>query len=158
MIIWINGSINSGKTTIAKLLGETLEKTAVIEVDELRKFIAHTELQEAIPINLENTLLIAKNFIHHGYTVIIPYPLSENNKKYVEDSLYDSKVELKIFSLSPRLEIALLDRGARKLNDWERDRIKYHYEIGIPELSNSIKIDNSDQKPEETVLEIMTYL
>lgn len=158
MIIWINGSINSGKTTIAKLLGTQFEKPAVIEIDEIRNFISSTELSKAIPINLENTMMITKNFLRHGYTVIIPYPLSENNKEYINDQISGLGIKLMIFSLAPKLEIALSNRGTRKLNNWERDRIKYHYETGVPELSDSIKIDNSDETPEETVSRIMKLL
>lgn len=114
MIIWINGSINSGKTTIAKLLGEKLEKTAVIEIDELRHFISFTSLEEAIPINLENAIMLAKNFIRYGYIVVIPYPLSEKNKEYIQKSLFDTDIEIKIFSLKPSLGVALSDRRERQ--------------------------------------------
>ncbi len=39
MIIFINGSINAGKTTIAKILAEKIPQTANVEIDELRNFI-----------------------------------------------------------------------------------------------------------------------
>jgi hypothetical protein len=39
MIIFISGSINAGKSTIAKLLAKQLPNTALMEVDALREMI-----------------------------------------------------------------------------------------------------------------------
>lgn len=158
MIIWINGSINSGKTTIAKLLRNKFKKAAVIEIDELRNFIESTTLADAISINLESAVLLTKNFIDHEYDVIIPYPLSESNAKYIREKFSEYDNNFFIFSLSPSLETALKNRGSRELTEWEIERIKYHYEIGIPQLSGSIIIDNSEESPEQTVEKISSYL
>ena len=65
MIIFINGSINSGKSTIAKLLTQNIPQTANIEIDSLRHFIDWVEIDKAIPINLENAVLLIKNFVNH---------------------------------------------------------------------------------------------
>ena len=51
MIILLNGSINSGKTTVAKQLIQLLPRTAHVEVDDLREFIRFLPLAEAIPLN-----------------------------------------------------------------------------------------------------------
>lgn len=71
MIIFINGSINSGKSTVAKILVDKLPKTAHIEVDDLRKAIRWMSLEESIPINLENTASLIKNFVKRGINVIV---------------------------------------------------------------------------------------
>lgn len=55
-----------------------------------------------------------------------------------------------VFTLSPELEKALTNRGNREITEEEKDRIKYHYEIGINTPSFGEIIDNSEQTPEET--------
>ena len=90
--------------------------------------------------------------------MIIPYPLSESNKEYMQNAFSKLETDFTIFSLAPSLEIALQNRGSRELDDWELDRIKYHYKIGISKLSDSIIIDNSNQTPEETVSTILEKL
>lgn len=39
MIIFINGSINSGKTTVAKILAREFSNIALVEIDSLREMI-----------------------------------------------------------------------------------------------------------------------
>ena len=56
MIVFINGSINSGKSTLAKLLADKLGNCAVLEIDNLREFIEWMPIEKAISINLENAI------------------------------------------------------------------------------------------------------
>ncbi len=39
MIIFINGPINSGKTTVAKILSSKIPNTVNVEIDNLHEFI-----------------------------------------------------------------------------------------------------------------------
>lgn len=160
MIIWINGTINSGKTTISKLLAEKIANTAHIEVDKLREFIEFMPLSdEVIEISLDNAVSIIKNFIVKGLNVIISYPLSMKNYEKIARELAEVVDKIVIITLSPKLESVLRNRGSRELNAWETERIKYHYSTGLnkPKFP-SIVIDNSDQTPEETVAEILKRL
>ena len=51
------------------------------------------------------------------------------------------------------------NRGSRELSEWEKERIKHHYESGINKPQyGSIVIDNTNQTPEETVAEIMKQI
>lgn len=157
MIIFINGSINSGKSTVSKIIADKLGNTAVIEIDDLRNFIEWMPLDMAIPINLENALALIGVFINKGLNVIIPYPLSKNNYDYFIKNLHDID-DIKVFTLSPNLETALMNRGSRELDDWEKDRIKYHYEIGINKPDFGVIIDNSNETPDQTVEKILDKL
>lgn len=157
MIIFINGSINSGKSTVSKILADKLGNTAVLEIDDLRNFIEWMPLEMAIPINLENALALIRVFVNKGLNIIIPYPLSKNNYDYFLKNLNDIN-EIKVFTLSPKLEIALTNRGSRELDDWEINRIKYHYEIGIHQPDFGVIIDNSNDTPEQTVDQILKKL
>lgn len=151
MIIFINGSINSGKSTIAKLLAESIGKTANIEVDKIRDFVDWMPLEQSIPLNLKNTVDLIKNFVESGLNVVIPYPLSLKNYEYFVDNLKNIDQKIRVFTLAPKLEKVLLNRGSRELDEWEINRIKHHYETGIHNPSFGKIIDNSDQTPEETL-------
>lgn len=155
MIIFINGSINSGKTSVAKALIGKLENTAHIEIDSLREFIENENLEKAIPINIENTILVGKNLLKHKYNLIISYPLPLHRTKELVDAFKEFDKEIYYFSLSPKLEKVLEDRGQRELTDAERERIKYHYEKGINDPGFGITINNSEQSVNETAEEIL---
>lgn len=158
MIIFLNGSINSGKSTVAKILTRELENTALLEIDDLRQMISWMPIDQAIPINLENAISVIRNFSKRGLNVIVPYPLSQKNYEYITDSLKDVDDQKYFFTLAPSLEKAITNRGARELDDQEKDRIAYHYNIGIQSPSFGEIIDNSDQSPEETARIILAKI
>lgn len=153
MVIFISGSINSGKTTIAKLLKQKIPDIAHIEVDDLRAFIDWLPLEESISINLDNTALIINSFSKRNISSIVTYPLNKDEFEYLTDKI-KSKETVYFFSLNPELNTALSNRG-RELTDWERQRIKHHYQIKINNPGFGIAIDNTHQTPEETVMEIL---
>lgn len=150
MIIFINGSINAGKSTVAKLLVQDLPNTALLEIDTLREMISWMPIDQAVPINLENAISIIRNFSNRGIDVVVPYPLSEKNHDYIVSQLKDENTKILIFTLAPKLDKVLTNRGTRELDDWERSRIQHHYNIGIHNLPFGEIIDNTDQTPEET--------
>lgn len=158
MIIFINGSINAGKSTVAKLLAEQIPNTANVEIDSLRAFIEWLEIDKAVPINLENAVSVIKNFARRGINVVVPYPLSENNYEFIKSGLCDFSEELYFFTLAPDIKKAQTSTEKRKLSQKEIDRIQHHYDIGIPSPSFGKIIDNTSQTPEETVDEILSYL
>jgi inorganic pyrophosphatase len=157
MIIFINGSINSGKSTIAKLLAKKISNVAIIEIDALREMIDWMPIDRAVPINLENAVSIIRNFAEHNISCIIPYPLSQRNYNNLIDKLSNLNESIYCITLSPPLKNTLTNRGTRELTDWERERIKYHYSIGIHTPSFGEIIDNSEQTPEETVGLILSF-
>lgn len=156
MIIFINGSINAGKSTIAKILASKIPNTANVEIDNLRDFIHWLEIDKAVPINMENAALVINNFAKHGFNVIVPYPLSQKNYEYLKKELIDN--ELYFFTLSPDIKKVQSDTKDRKLTQWERDRIQYHYDIGISNPVFGKIIDNTNQTPDETVEEIISLI
>lgn len=156
MIVFINGSINAGKSTIAKILASKIPNTANVEIDNLRDFIHWLEIDKAVPINLENAVLVINNFAKHGFNVVVPYPLSPKNYEYLKKELVDN--ELYFFTLSPDIKKVQSDTKDRKLTQWERDRIQYHYDIGISNPVFGKIIDNTNQTPDETVEEIISLI
>ncbi len=157
MIIFISGAINSGKTTIAHLLKKKIPNTAHIEVDSLRAMIDWIPLEESIPINLLNTASLINNFAAKGINVIITYPMDKHDYGAVFNSL-TGKHDIHFFTLNPKMEIALSNRGSRELTEWETERIKYHYKAKINKPGFGVNIDNSTLTPDETVEKIMDHL
>lgn len=158
MIIFLNGSINAGKSTVAKLLAKELPDTALIEIDALREMISWMPIDQSIPLNLENAVSVISNFVKRGLNVLIPYPLSQKNYDYMVENLKDLNTDIRVFTLAPQLEKALTNRGSRELSDWEMERIKHHYTIGIHNPTFGEIIDNSGQTPEETAKYILAQI
>ena len=82
--------------------------------------------------------------------IIVVYPLSQKNYDYITTKIKDLNQKVYCFTLAPKLEKALSNRGTRDLNEWEIERIKHHYDIGIHAPTFGEVIDNSEQSPEET--------
>jgi len=158
MIIIFNGPQNSGKSTIAKLLQKHIPQLAHIEVDGLRKFIYWMDGNDAFPMSIENAVLVTKNFAKKGLAVVVTYIFSDEELKNTIESLKETGKPIHIFTFSPKLESALTNRGTRELSQYEKDRIKYHYQAGINKPTTGVIIDNTNQSPEETVKVILNYL
>jgi uridine kinase len=157
IIVFISGSINSGKTTIAKLLKDQIPNCALIEVDDLRSMIDWMPLEESIPLNLKNTLCITNNFIEKNISVIISYPLNRSDYEFFNRNLPED-IDRFFFTLNPILEYALTNRGTRELTEKEIERVKHHYKSGINNPGFGITIDNTIQTPEETLNEFLYYI
>lgn len=153
MIILINGPMNSGKTTVAKLLAGKLPRTA--HVEKLRQFIQWMSIEDSIPFNMKNIISLTRNFVEGGLNVVISYPVSNENFKLISKEIGQ---KIHAFTLSPRLEVVTKNRGSRELAEWEVEQINKNYQEGLQNPGYGIVIDNSEQTPEETVAEIMSYL
>ncbi len=158
MIIFLNGSINAGKSTVAKILAKNIPKVALVEIDVLREMIDWMPIDEAVPVNILNAVSVIKNFVKSGLNVIVPYPLSQKNYDFVMSELKEIDSKIYVFTLSPKIEKTLTNRGTRDLSESERGRIKYHYDIGIHSPSFGEIIDNSEQAPEETAEYILNKI
>lgn len=154
MIIFINGSFNSGKSTVARLLAQRIKNTAVVEIESFHEFIPWMPINESVLINLENAVLVIKNFVKRGFNVIVPYSLSEQNYKYLMEKLEDLNEDLRFFTLNPEIEEILKNRGNGELSKEDQERIRYYYSKGTNKPSFGEVINNTFQKPEETLEEI----
>ncbi|MGI4788889.1 MAG: phosphotransferase-like protein [Janthinobacterium lividum] len=158
MIILLSGSINAGKTTVSKLLVQMLPRLAHVEVDRLHDFVEWMTLDEAIPLNLQTAVAVTRCFVRFGLSVVISYPLPDEDYDYLLRELQPLGVPMFAVTLSPTLAAALTNRGERELTQWERQRIPYHYRTGIHKPSFGITIDNTHQTPEETARQIVALL
>ncbi len=158
MIIFLNGSINAGKSTVARLLAEKLPHTALVEVDVFHDMIPWMLIEESVPLNLENAVAVIRNFAKRNLNVIVPYPLSQKNYEYMLEQLKEVRVRTQVFTLAPTQEIILKNRGQRVLAVSEKERIKHHYATGIVSPKFGEIINNSHQTPEQTAELILSKI
>lgn len=157
MIIFVNGSINSGKTTVAKELQKMIPKCAVVEIDAFHDFVPWMELKEVLPLNYKNATDVIRNFAQAGLTVIVPYPLSKVRFEELSATLKEFG-PIHAFTLSPDLEAVSKNRGTRVLTNEERERIQYHYKIGINNPGYGKVINNTNQTVDQTAKEILKMI
>ena len=158
MLIYLNGSINAGKSTVGRLLAAHLPRTVHIEVDELRHFADCLSLNEVCLYCLEDTVVLSKNWIKRGFNVVVSWPISEEDHAHLCRELVDLGCPIHTFTLRPRLDIALADRGERRLTPREKARIQEQYRSMHIDPGIGTIIDNSDISPEETVSAIISHL
>ena len=155
MIILLNGSINSGKTTVGRRLAALLPRAAHVEVDALREFVARLPLDEAIPVSLENAASVARNLARRGFDVVLTYPLGVEDYAYLCARFADLDTTVHAVTLGPPLAVALAERGERRLSDHERRRIREQYADNRHRPPFGITIDNGAQTPDETAAAIL---
>lgn len=157
-IIFIDGNMNAGKSTVAKLLARQIDRPAVVEIDELRHFISWMDVRDTIRLNWENALLLTKNFIKNDFNVIVPYPISIDNYNFIASQLVDVDAKLYFITLNPPTRVLLKNRGTRRLSRSEKVRIGELDKNGIAKQEYGLMIDNSKQEAQETVNEILSYI
>ena len=157
--IWISGSINSGKSTVATALNKKIKKSVNIECDTLRHFATYENLETIGDYISTDALDLAKKWIERGYLPIITWPVyGEGLNKMIS---YSKKLSIEpfIINLIPSKETAKHNRGERELTEKEINRIEYLYEtenIGNPLMGYSI--NNTNQTVGETVKEVMNCI
>lgn len=155
MLVFISGSINSGKTTTSKVLAKKLG-WELINVDDLtdtiKGFDVYTHLDQAMDMAI-NAINEANS---RGRDVVANYVIREKDYNRFENEI---KAHPQIFiTLSPSIKVAQSQRGDRKLTDWEIKRIKAHYDEGIASPAYGYTINNSELTVQETVEKIMSIV
>ncbi|HEU5187316.1 MAG TPA: shikimate kinase [Candidatus Saccharimonadales bacterium] len=151
MVIFISGSINSGKTTTAKALAKKLG-AEFIDIDDLKDRITNFDLAKDIPKVIALAIDDINKLTNAGQSVVVSYPIGAKDYKQITEGLHDKKPLF--ITLAPRLEVAQSKRGDRELTEWEVARIKHHYDTGIATPAFGEVIDNSDLSVDETVTAI----
>ncbi len=144
--IWISGSINSGKSTVAKILAKKM-KLALIELDVFSDFLPNMPLEDKITINLNLAIEAVKIYNKNGIETLCVYPLSQVNFDYIKRKIKN----LNVYTLDLPLDLVLKNRGQRVLNKKEKDRIRHHYSKGINDPKFGVVIDTDNLSPNQVV-------
>lgn len=118
--------------------------------DALRHLVTWLPREEPIPLTLRNIISVSSNFLAAGFDVVVDYPLSKADYAQLSGALSGEATAVYAFVLSPRLEVAQSRRGGQVLSEREVERIAYHYRTSLHDPGFGVRIDNSDQTPEET--------
>lgn len=152
MLIFISGSINSGKTTTSKLLAERLGWTN-INVDDLTDKVDGFDIYTHLDLAMDLAIKAINEATVRGEDVVANFVVRKKDYARFETEVH---AQPSVFiTLSPGLEVAQSQRGDRVLTEWEIKRIKAHYDDGIAEPEYGYIIDNSILTPEKTVDQIM---
>lgn len=144
-VYWFTGQPSHGKTVLAKMLKEELQKYGQvfhIDGDDLRALTLNKDFSEQGRIdNVKGAQKIAHYLYNQDYTVVVsviaPYRWQREELKTV---LGADLVELYVHTTSPR----------------ERD----HFRVAEYEapLENFIDVDTTEDTPEESILKILKLI
>lgn len=154
MVIFINGSMNSGKTTVGKLLASRLGYE-FLDFDDISEAMANFDLGKDLSKVFKTGIKRINDLVSDGKNVVAVFVV---RRKDYEKLIAEFNGEIKFVTLAPRLEVAITNRGDRDLSDWHKERVKYHYETGIANPDFGMIVDNSSIKPGETVDKICKEL
>ncbi len=139
--------MNSGKTTVGKLLASRLGYK-FLDFDDISEKMINFNLNKDLPEVINIGIKRINDLVNDGKNIVAVFVVRRNDYKKLITEVND---EIKFVTLAPRLKIAMTNRGTRELSEWHKGRVKYHYKTGIASPDFGIIIDNSSTKPEETV-------
>ncbi len=151
MVIFISGSINSGKTATGKALAKKLN-AKFIDIDDINDRIPNFDLSKDIPKGIALAVEEINKLTDSGHSVVVSYVIGKKDYNQINESLKDE--DRSFITLAPRIDVAQSNRGSRELTEWEVNRVKHHYDTGIANPDFGGIIDNSELSLEETVEKI----
>ncbi len=159
-MLFINGNMNSGKTTIGKLLEEKVSNSVFIDVDYIIKNYSFYEDSLTFPEYAElrfNKMLDYIKNIKDNKFYIFGYLFFEYRYKKLIDLLGENK--FLFVTLSPPLDFLLKNKETRELKNIEKSKIEAFHKLGIHNFPNhGVSIDNSSYSPQETADRIKKML
>ena len=157
MIVIINGAPASGKTKTAKLLSESIDKSALIDGDWLLATHPHDHGDQRY-LRYKNITSLAKNYHEAGFTnifIAFVYARAEDITEQVNQLAEIDTV--KVFALTPHAD-TLKKRHSE--DDYNRANIDETLDLHskIQALESMEIIDNTNLSPEEVVEQIKSKL
>jgi len=152
MLIFISGSINSGKTTTSRAVAERLGWT-YINVDDLTDKVEGFDIYTHLDLAMDLAIIAINAATADNKDVVANFVIRRQDYARFEHEIHAHP--LVFITLNPGLTVAQSQRGDRILTEWEMKRIKAHHEDGIASPEYGYTIDNSELTVDETVEEIM---
>ena len=155
MLIFISGSINSGKTTTSKALAKKI-KAILVNVDDLNDTIPNFNLATDLDKSMDLAIKTINRYLAEGKDVVANYVVRQKDFERFAKEINTNK-QL-IVTLAPSIDVAQSNRGRKKLTKWEVQRIKHHYDTRIAAPKFGYIIDNSKLSINETVARIIEQI
>lgn len=163
VVVCLNGSINSGKSTVGRLLADRLPGAVFIEGDrdgpgdETSEPAAPlTELIDAAVARIQETI---RTRARHTNYAVVAYPLREADYARIRAAAAAVGAGVACVTLAPSRAVAMRRRGERVPSEWERGRIREMYEEGYHARPFSdLVLDNSTLTAEETAAKVEEWI
>ena len=165
-LIVISGLPGSGKSTVGRLLAESLERAAYIEADVLQHFVvAGLELadhngisdegRQQLSLRLRNACLLAKSYVASGFTAVVDDIVTGRRFEELVTAL--GGTEFEFVMLNPDFEVMKARwrrMGSPFAESW--DWIDEEIQHDTPRIG--LWIDSTHLTPDETLARIISGL
>ncbi|MDB5589143.1 MAG: hypothetical protein JWP26_4113 [Devosia sp.] len=155
IVVVLNGSINSGKTTTGRALAALLPGARFIDGDD-------HGIPESVPFQqmIDRAVLWVADQITAATepVLVIAYPMRDSDFAMLQSACATRHARLFVATLAPPLAVALTNRGARELDDGERARIHEMYAEGYPARTFSDIIVTDLATPEQTAAMLALHI
>jgi hypothetical protein len=155
-VIHINGSINSGKSTLGRALADSLPEASFVDGDD------HDAPDDApLSVRIEAALRRIETEIAtgKGRYLVVAYPLDGADHERLKVTSDKREARFLVLTLAPPLEVALTNRGQRALSSEEKRRIVEMYDEGYHARSFSdLVLDTSLLSLSESVEKARTLI
>ena len=126
-VIHINGSINSGKSTLGHALADSLPEAAFIDGDD---HDASDDAPLAVRIGAALRRIEVEIATGQGRHLVVAYPLDDADYERLKAASGRRGARFLVLTLAPPLEVAFTNRGQRSLSSEEKCRIVEMYDEG----------------------------
>jgi len=153
-VIVLNGSVNSGKTTTGRALAAILPGAQFIDGDDhgISRSVPFLDMIERSILWLVDQIATAT-----APCLVIAYPLRDSDFARLQAACAARNARLFVATLAPPLELVLSDRGARRLDAGERNRIQEMYAEGYASRAFSDLIITDMATPSQTASQIANH-
>ncbi len=159
-LISISGSVHSGKTTISRMLAAEMPNAMFVDGDLISSWVGtkypkNATIDDILPEVHKTIIELIRPVLRSGLDVIVDYQFTDQVRKEIVVALEDVDFETKWFLLKPAMGKVLQGSATRpELNEWEIDRIKYHYASPLMETSMATVIDSTNLTASQTLEKI----
>lgn len=155
MLVFISGSINSGKTTTSRAVAKKLG-WKFINVDDLTDNVSGFDIYKHLDLAMDLAIQAINDAAIDTENIVANFVVRKEDYERLKNEIVPHP--LVFITLSPGLDVAQNQRGERVLTDWEVKRIKAHHDEGVASPEYGYIVDNSDLTIEETVDKILSIV
>ena len=158
MLIIVRGLPGTGKSTVANLLSQLIDKSVVLRTDEVRKKLISkpTYTHEEKSLVYKVTLIIAEYLARLGYNIILDGTFFK--KEYIELAKKSAKKVIVVeCQCKDETAISRLSRGERFSSDALKPEIFYKVKKEYENYPADIEV-NTDKNPSEILTVLKSKL